>query len=319
MNAVILLLGLVLVIFGADLMVSGSVAVAKRYRMPQFLIGLTIVGIGTSMPELVVSFIAGLEGKGAIAVGNVVGSNLANTLLILGTAALIRPLSISPAAIKTDIPYNILATIILFLMCFGFTFWKDPHAGILSRFDGIILLVLFCVYMAYSFKTTPKTEVPSPDTVQKPPMALWKAALFIAGGLAALIVGGRWFVNGASGVAASLGISEAIIAITVVAIGTSLPELATSVVAAVKGNTQLALGNVIGSNIFNICLILGISATVKPINAAGILPLDLLAPIVAAVMLWLAAYTFRGRRVNRADGAIFLAVYIAYITYLALR
>lgn len=319
MNAVILLLGLVLVIFGADLMVSGSVAVAKRYRMPQFLIGLTIVGIGTSMPELVVSFIAGLEDKGAIAVGNVVGSNLANTLLILGTAAMIRPLSISPAAIKTDIPYNILATIILFLMCFGFTFWNAPHAGILSRFDGIILLVLFCVYMAYSFKTTPKTEVPSPDTVQKPPMALWKAALFIAGGLAALIVGGRWFVNGASGVAASLGISEAIIAITVVAIGTSLPELATSVVAAVKGNTQLALGNVIGSNIFNICLILGISATVKPINAAGILPLDLLAPIVAAVMLWLAAYTFRGRRVNRADGAIFLAVYIAYITYLALR
>lgn len=319
MNVVILLLGLVLVTFGADLMVNGSVAVAKRYRMPEFLIGLTIVGIGTSMPELVVSFIAGLEGKGAIAVGNVVGSNLANTLLILGTAALIRPISISPTAIKVDIPYNIFATVVLFLMCFGLNFRSAPQAGILSRFDGIVLLLLFVIYMAYSFRTTPKTAIPSDNGDQKPPMPLWKAALCIAGGLAALIIGGRWFVNGASSVAASLGISEAIIAITVVAIGTSLPELATSVVAAMKGNTQLALGNIIGSNIFNICLILGISATVKPVNAAGILPLDVIAPLAAAVLLWLAVYTFKGRRVNRVDGVVFLAVYIAYVVYLAMR
>lgn len=319
MNVVMLLGGLILVIFGADLMVSGSVAVAKRYRMPEFLIGLTVVGIGTSMPELVVSFIGGLEGKGAIAVGNVVGSNLANTLLILGTAALIRPISISPAAIKTDIPYNIFVTVVLFFMCFGFTFWNSPQAGTISRLDGIILLLLFTVYMIYSFRTTPKTIVPADGKNPTPPMPLWRATLCIVGGLGALIAGGRWFVNGASSVAASLGISEAIIAITIVAVGTSLPELATSAVAAVKGNTQLALGNIIGSNIFNICLILGISATVKPLNAAGIFPLDILAPLVAVVALWLSTYTFRGRRVNRVDGMVFLLIYIAYITYLVIR
>ena len=320
MNVLLLILGLVLVIAGADCLVNGAVAVAKRYRMPEFLIGLTIVGIGTSMPELVVSLIAGIEGKGGMAIGNVVGSNLANTLLILGAASLIQPISISPATKRIDIPYNILVTLVLFFMCFGFTFRHYPTGGVITRWKGILLLALFAGYMAYSFRTATKgrTETAqAAETGSRP--ALWKSVLLILFGIAGLAFGGRWFVGGASGIALSLGVSETVIAITMVAVGTSLPELATAIVAAIKGNTQLALGNVIGSNIFNICLILGISSIVAPLDVTGLHPTDILAPLAAALMLLLSVYTFRGQRINRADGALFLALYIGYIAYLLLR
>jgi len=303
MNVLLLILGLVLVIAGADCLVNGAVAVAKRYRMPEFLIGLTIVGIGTSMPELVVSLIAGIEGKGGMAIGNVVGSNLANTLLILGAASLIQPISISPATKRIDIPYNILVTLVLFFMCFGFTFRHYPTGGVITWWKGILLLALFAGYMAYSFRTAAKgrTETAqAAETGSRP--ALWKSVLLILFGIAGLAFGGRWFV-----------------AITMVAVGTSLPELATAIVAAIKGNTQLALGNVIGSNIFNICLILGISSIVAPLDVTGLHPTDILAPLAATLMLLLSVYTFRGQRINRADGALFLALYIGYIAYLLLR
>lgn len=320
MNVVILILGLLLVIVGAEFMVNGSVAVAKRYRMPEFLIGLTIVGIGTSMPEMVVSLFAGIDGKGGIAIGNVIGSNLANTLLILGVSGLLRPISISPTTRTRDIPYNLFVTIVLLVICFGFTFWQSAHQGVITRWEGVILLVLFAGYMIYSFRTSKKTDISEKEgDNQKPAMAMWKALLLVITGIAGLALGGRWFVTGASGLALSLGISETVIAITIVAIGTSLPELATSVVAAIKGNTQLALGNIIGSNIFNICLILGVTSLVKPIHTGGITPVDIVAPLVAAVMLWISVYTFRGRRINRADAAIFLLAYIGYILYLLMR
>lgn len=317
MNVLTLLLGLFLVILGAQFMVDGSVAVAKRYRMPEFLIGLTIVGIGTSMPELVVSVVAGLEGKDSIAIGNVVGSNLANILLILGATALIRPVSISPASMRTDIPYNIILTVVLLFMCFGLTFLHGTPTGSISRPEGIILLLLFAGYMVYSFRHTPRTT--SSGEAAAPVMPMWKAVVKIAAGLAGLIFGGRWFVNGASGVAESLGMSQAAIAITIVAIGTSLPELATSVVAAVKGNTQLALGNVIGSNIFNIGLILGVASLITPLSIGTITIWDIVVTLLAGIMLWLSCYTFHGRRVNRADGALFLAVYAGYMVYLLAR
>lgn len=321
MNVVILILGLVMVILGAEFMVNGSVAVAKRYRMPEFLIGLTIIGIGTSMPEMVVSLFAGIDGSGSIAIGNVIGSNLANTLLILGISALIHPISISPTARKVDIPYNLFVTIVMLVVCFGFTFWQSTQEGIITRWEGLILLALFAGYMTYSFRTSKREDIieKSDDEDKKKPMAMWKAFILIFAGLAGLIWGGRWFVTGASEIALALGISETIIAITIVAVGTSLPELATAVVAASKGKTQLALGNIIGSNIFNICLILGVTSLVKPIPTGGILPFDIIAPIIAAVMLWISVYTFRGRRINRADGAIFLLAYIGYIIYLTLR
>ena len=329
MNLLMLLLGLVLTILGADYLVNGSVAVAKRFHMPEFLIGITIIGIGTSMPELVVSVTASLSDRGSIAIGNVLGSNLANTLLILGAAALIRPVAFSRDALRVDIPFNIAASVVLFAVCFGFG--ARSHGGTISRFDGILFLLMFAVYMIYSFRvasknnlqqTQPSGQIQTDDQTPadgQNEMPLWKATIFIAGGLAGLIFGGRWFVNGASGLAAALGVSETIIAITIVAVGTSLPELATSVVASVKGRSQLALGNVIGSNIFNICLILGVSATVRPLDGAGIMLSDMLAPLIAIVLLWISAFTFKGRKVNRIDGAIFLAVYIAYIIYLTLR
>lgn len=317
MNILILLLGLVLVIFGAQFMVSGAVAVAKRHHMPEFLIGLTIVGIGTSMPEMVVSLVAGIQGSGGIAIGNVLGSNFANILLILGVAAIIHPISIGPSARKADIPYNIFVTVVLLVMCFGFTFWRGQQGGVITRWEGGLLLLLFVVFMIYSFRTSKRediVEVSSED--DKPQMKMWKAALFIVGGLTGLILGGRWFVTGASNLALAMGISETIVAITVVAVGTSLPELATSIVAAAKGNTQLALGNVIGSNIFNICLILGVTSIVNPLSVADVTQWDVIAPLIAAVMLLISIRTFRGRRINRADGVIFLLVYAAYIIFL---
>ena len=318
MNLLLLLIGLTLTIFSADCLVNGSVAVAKRYHMPEFLIGITIVGIGTSMPEMVVSLTAAVSGKGSIAIGNVLGSNLANTLLILGAAALVRPVAFSREALRNDIPFNILASVVLFAACFGF---RPPfRGGIISRTDGIVFLVMFAAYMIYSFRTASKNNSQQDHHPQEQTeMPLWKSAVLIAGGLAGLIFGGRWFVNGASGLAASLGVSETIIAITIVAVGTSLPELATSVVASVKGRSQLALGNVIGSNIFNICLILGVSSTVRPLDGTGIMLSDILAPLIAIILLWISAFTFKGRKINRIDGAVFLAAYIAYIVYLTLR
>lgn len=318
MNALILILGLVFVIFGAQFMVDGSVAVAKRYRMPEFLIGLTIVGIGTSMPEMVVSLIAGIDGNGSIAIGNVVGSNLANVLLILGLSALIRPIDISRATLRIDIPYNILVTAVLLFMCFGAAFWRG-NGGVISRFDGIVLLLLFAGYMTYSFRTASKTEILEDAAEQAMPMKMWKAVTLIIVGLGGLVLGGRWFVSGASAIAAALGVSDAVIAITIVAIGTSLPELATSAVASFKGNTQLALGNIIGSNIFNVCLILGVSSMVRPISTTGITPWDIVAPIGAGIALLISAYTFKGNKINRADGALFLLLYTGYIVYLIMR
>ena len=318
MNVFLLILGLVLVIVGADALVNGSVAVAKRYRMPEFLIGLTVVGIGTSLPELVVSLIAGIEDKGGMAIGNVVGSNLSNTQLIHGEAALIQPINISRSTQRIDIPYNMLVTLVLLIMCFGFAFWQHPAGGTITRWEGILLLGLFVGYMVYSFRTADREEA-DPKKESTPPRALWKALLLIVAGLAGLVAGGRWFVTGASGVAAALGISETVIAITIVAVGTSLPELATAIVASLKGNSQLALGNIIGSNIFNICLILGLSSVIAPLDAASIRLADIAAPLVATLLLWLSVYTFRGRRINRADGALFLAFYAGYIVYLVLR
>ena len=320
MNLLLLIIGLVLTVVGADWLVNGSVAVAKRYHMPEFLIGITIVGIGTSMPELVVSLFASLSGRGSIAIGNVLGSNLANTLLILGAAAVIRPIHFSSGAIKTDIPYNILVSVILLFMCFGFWFWEPHHGGTIARIEGAILLALFVLYMFYSFRTAANNNSnisDIPDVQQDIP--IWKSLIAIVAGIGGLALGGRWFVNGASGLAAALGVSETIIAITIVAIGTSLPELATSVVASIKGRSQLALGNIIGSNIFNICLILGISSVARPLDGAGIMLIDVMVPLAAVIILWISAFTFRGRCINRTDGVIFLAAYIAYVVYLALR
>lgn len=318
MSILILFAGLALILLGAQFLVDGSVAVAKRFRMSEFLIGITIVGIGTSMPELATSLVGTLADKGDIAVGNVIGSNIANTFLILGATALIRPVIIERSTQRFDIPFNILISVMLLVMCFGFAFWLPGSKGYVSRGEGALLLGMFIFYMTYSFGTAKKTVQSEPEG-DKPAkkIAMWLAVLMIAGGLVALIFGGRLFVRGAVSIAQALGVSESVIAISILAVGTSLPELATSVVAAIKKNTQLALGNIIGSNIANIALILGVCGTVRPLRIESVALTDFGMLILASVVLLISVFTFRKRTLDRPEGVIFLLIYFAYIYIIA--
>ena len=296
----LLVLGLALVVVGADFLVDGSSAIARRLGISEFVIGLTIVGMGTSAPEMVVSLIGAIQGNGDIAVGNVLGSNIFNTLLILGVTALILPMDILRENRRRDIPMNLAGTLILIgLGCWGMG---------LSQLDGAILLALFATYMVYCFHSG-KDSTPSADTAadEKSP-AVWLASLMAVGGLAALVLGGHWFVNSATSLAGQLGISDKFIAITILAGGTSLPELATCVAAAVKKKGQLALGNIIGSNLFNILLILGGSALIHPLSFQDISYVDLGALLVSALALCTCLFVGRRNQLDRLDGALFVAL-----------
>lgn len=308
----LLLLGLALVVVGADYLVDGSSAIARRMGISEFVIGLTIVGMGTSAPEMVVSLIGAVQGNGDIAVGNVLGSNIFNTLLILGVTALILPMDILRENRGRDIPMNLAGTLILI----GLGLWGMG----LSRIDGAVLLALFIAYMWYCFRSGKDTVSPASEAVseEKSP-ALWLACLMVAGGLAALVVGGRWFVNSATALAGRLGISDKFVAITILAGGTSLPELATCIAAAVKKKGQLALGNIIGSNLFNILLILGGSALIHPLSFQDISYIDLGALLVSALALCSCLVVGRRNQLDRLDGACFVALWLAYMTYLIIQ
>ncbi len=323
---------LALIIVGARFLVDGSSAVAARFRVPEFVIGLTVVGIGTSTPELVVSLTSALEGKADMAIGNIVGSNIANVLLILGLTALIRPVAVSRHNTRFDIPYNILITFLLLLFCFGFRF-GGHLTGTIDRAEGIVLLVLFVLYIYLSFRYGKRTaDNPSAPpagkqvkTIGKPTRPrynewlskyLWLDIVLVAAGLAALIWGGKIFVGSASDLARRMGISESVIAITLMAVGTSLPELATSIVAALQKRSQLALGNILGSNICNIGLILGVCAVITPLGTGDITPLDIWTILLSAFYLLISVFTFRRSEIDRADGAVYMATYIAFIWYL---
>ena len=310
-DIILLVLGLALVVVGADYLVEGSSAIARRLGISEFVIGLTIVGMGTSAPEMVVSLIGAIQGNGDIAVGNVLGSNIFNTLLILGVTALILPMDILRENRRRDIPMNLVGTLILIgLGCWGMG---------LSQLDGAILLALFAAYMIYCFHNG-KESAPSADPApeEKSP-ALWLASLMAVGGLAALVLGGHWFVNSATSLAGQLGISDKFIAITILAGGTSLPELATCVAAAVKKKGQLALGNIIGSNLFNILLILGGSALIHPLSFQDISYVDLGALLVSALALCTCLFVGRRNQLDRLDGALFVALWLGYMTYLIIQ
>jgi len=318
-----LILGLVMIILGAQYLVDGSTAIAKKLRMSQFLIGLTIVGIGTSMPELVVSVIGAIQGKGDIAIGNVTGSNLANILFILGLTALIKPVSITRSTLRFDIPFNIFASVLLLFFAFGFNFWKSTATGVITRWEGLIFLALFVFFMVYSFVTGKKdgadAEQENESDKKKKKIPVWLMVIMIVGGLAALVTGGNLFVRGATHLAQALGVSQAVISITVLALGTSLPELATSIVATIKGNTQLALGNIIGSNLFNIFLILGVSSVISPLETGTVAPMDMYVNILASLLLLASAFTFKKNKLDKGEGIMFLLVYVAYIYLLVSR
>ena len=309
---ILFLVGLALVVFGADYLVEGASAVARKFGLSEFVIGLTIVGMGTSAPEMVVSFIGAAQGNADIALGNVVGSNIFNTLLILGITALILPMAITKENRRRDIPMNIVTVAVLILLGLEHTIFGAGTDG-LSRLDGGILLALFIGYMWLSFKTS------SPDAdsaAQTRQLNIWMAILFILGGIAALIFGGRLFVNSAVSIAHTLGVSDKFIAITILAGGTSMPELATCVAAAVKKKGQLALGNIIGSNIFNILLVLGGSALIHPLSFEDISFVDMGVLLVSALVLWTSCLVGKKNKLDRLDGALFVLIWAAYMAYL---
>lgn len=317
MDYLYLIIGLGILLLGAEFLVDSSVAIAKRAKVSSFVIGLTIVGMGTSSPELCVSLSAALQGSGDVAMGNIVGSNICNVFLILGLSVVIAPFAIQKNVVRRDIPFSILAAILLPLLLY--IPFSDSAERILSRFDGILLLILFFAYIAFTVvmsRKQPSSDEATSRLSGKPVMLLVLIALISLGGL---VGGGKLFLYAAENLAKAWGMSDAVIAITVVAVGTSLPELITSVVAALKKNSDLALGNVIGSNVFNILFILGLSSTVKPLVTTGIRFEDFAVMIFAALCTFLVAFTFRKRYFDRIEGILFLLCYVGYTAYLLLR
>lgn len=311
MEYIILLIALAGIVMGADLLVAGAVSIARKFKVSDFVIGAAIVGVGTSMPELVVSFIGAVKGNADVAIGNVVGSNIFNVLGILGLTALLFPIAIDKANMKFEIPLCIGVSIILTVFAFNFF---NGSATCIGRLDGLALLAMFTVFMWYSFyrdKKNASTEETTTTTADSTP--IWLAIVKVLGGLAILITSCDFFVDNAVAVAKSFGVSDAIISLTLIACGTSLPELAASLAAAVKKNTQLALGNIVGSNIFNITLILGLSSQVMPLTSAGITIVDYLVMIAAALLTLL--FGFFGK-IGRLGGAVMFICFIIYNIYL---
>lgn len=308
----ILLAGLLLILFGANWLVDGSSSVAKRFGISEFVIGLTIVGIGTSTPEMVVSFLSSLQGKADMAIGNIVGSNIFNTMMILGVTAMISPLVITRSNLKKDIPLNIIVTIILIVLGMNFTLFGQGKDQ-LCRIDGAILLAIFVWYLWSSFKSD-TTDEEEGEGIKE--YSILMSVILIIGGLAALIFGGRLFVNSATELAKMFGVSDKFIAITVMAAGTSMPELATCVVAALKGRGQLALGNILGSNISNILLILGGAALINPLSFNGMTYVDLGAVLLCSVFILVSAYLFKKNQLDRFEGAVLLLMEAGYMWYL---
>lgn len=310
--------GLVMILVGSDWLVDGASGVARKYGISEFIIGMTIVGIGTSMPELVSSVISAVQGHGDMALGNVTGSNICNILLILGVTALISPIKYTRSNIRKDVPFAILVSLFLIVMLYnGFGLFGEMGTPGISRVDALYLLSIFAVFMIDSFRSAKNGAEEEVEMVK--PMPMGKAVVFILLGLAGLVFGGRVFVDHTVSIAERFHVSEAFISITLMAVGTSLPELATCVVAAMKGKNQLALGNVIGSNIFNISLIIGTSAVISPFEIQSISTVDMAMVMVAVVLLWLAAFTFKKKTLDRVEGAIFLLAYVAYIAYLSMN
>lgn len=301
LNILFIVIGIVLVLWGADRLTDGAVAVAEKMKMPQIVIGLTIVAMGTSMPEFCVSLISALKGTSDLAVGNIVGSNIFNTLLIVGVSALVAPMSIMKTTVRKDIPFALVASALLLIMCLD---------GDISRIDAAILFVMFLIFMYITLRGA-KVQGTDVEEKEKKAMATWLSVVWILVGLACLIGGSNLFVDGATAVATKLGVSEAVIGLTIVAGGTSLPELATSVVSARKGNSGIAIGNVLGSNVFNILAILGLTGVISPMTLKGITMTDLSMMVISIILIWL--FSFTKYKIERWEGAILTAVFVGYI------
>lgn len=307
---VLLIAGFVLLIKGADLFVDGSSSIAKKLRIPGIIVGLTIVAMGTSAPEAAVSISATFKGSNEIAVGNVVGSNILNLLLVVGVSALIRPMKVDKSILKVDFPVEMISAVVLLLLCMG-------SSLVINRIEGIILFAMFVTYMIITIRRALKYRQNTVENPDEETMSWLKSVLFVVIGAAAVIAGGQLTVNSAKTIAESWGVSETLIGLTVVALGTSLPELVTSVIAAKKGESDMALGNVIGSNIFNIFFILGMTGTIHPIKVDMVSIYDIAVLIVISVISFIFAAT--RKKIARAEGVSMLVMYSAYTAYIIAR
>lgn len=304
LNLIFIVVGIALVLWGADRLTDGAVALADRMGISQVVIGLTVVAMGTSMPEFTISLLSAIKGTTGLAVGNVIGSNIFNSLLIVGTSAVVAPMMILKSTVRKDIPFALVASMMLYLL---------SQDGQISRWDAAILFVFFMIFMTITIKESKSADSKKEDTQIKS-IKVWKAVAFLLIGLTGLILGSNIFVNGATKLATTLGVSDAVIGLTIVAGGTSLPELATSVVASRKGNSGIAIGNVLGSNVFNILMILGITGLITPMSIHGITQVDLTMLVVSMILLWL--FSFTKYKIERWEGAILSILFIGYIIYL---
>lgn len=315
-DALLLVGGLLLILWGANALTDGAASVAKRFQISNLVIGLTIVAFGTSAPEFVISFISALNGSAELSIGNVVGSNIFNCLMIVGVTAIVAPIPVGKGTLAKEIPLCVLSSIVLFL-CANDVLLDGGASNVISRSDGLMLLCFFAIFLGYTFAIAKNGNGEDEGEIRSFPV--WKSVLFILLGLGALIGGGQLFVNGASGIARSLGVSESVIGLTLVAGGTSLPELATSVSAALKKNPGIAIGNVIGSNLFNAFAVLGASATISDLPLGGITNFDFITLIVASVLLWIAGFFMGKRIITRPEGIFLILCYVGYTTYLIMQ
>ena len=315
-DALLLVGGLLLILWGANALTDGAASVAKRFQISNLVIGLTIVAFGTSAPEFVISFLSSFNGSAGLAIGNVLGSNVFNCLMIVGVTAVVAPIPVGKGTLAKEIPLCVLSSIVLFL-CANDVLLDGGASNVISRSDGLMLLCFFAIFVGYTFAIAKNGNGEEEGEIRSFPM--WKSVLFILLGLGALIGGGQLFVNGASGIARSLGVSESVIGLTLVAGGTSLPELATSVSAALKKNPGIAIGNVIGSNLFNAFAVLGASATICDLPLGGITNFDFVTFIVASILLWIAGFFMGKRIITRPEGIFLVLCYVGYTTYLIMQ
>jgi cation:H+ antiporter len=308
------IVGFVILIKGADLLVDGASAIARGFNISDLVIGLTVVAFGTSTPELFVNIVASAGGNTEIAIGIILGSNICNVLLILGICAIICPLTVSKGTVWKEIPFSLLAVIVLGLMA-NDRMIDGGGSSLLTRIDGLVLLAFFTIFLYYSFSIARAVEGME-ELLPVKPLSLAKSFLLIITGLVGLALGGKWIVDGAITIAGSIGMSESLVGLTIVAVGTSLPELATSAMAAYKKNVEIAVGNVVGSNIFNIFFVLGISATINPLPFRAQSSLDIGVVIVSSLLLFLFMFTGKKRSLDRWEGIVSLFLYSGYITFL---
>lgn len=312
-HVILLLVGLVLILSGANFLTDGAAALAKRFNISSLVIGLTIVAFGTSAPELTVSVVSAINGSAELAIGNVVGSNIFNILMIVGVTAVVAPIRITRGTLTKEIPLAILSSVVV-LICANDLFLGTGTENVINRADGLLMLCFFLIFLGYTFAIAHNYS--DEESAEIKSLPVWRCVVYIIGGLAALIFGGRLFVDGSSEIARSLGVGESIIGLTLVAMGTSLPELATSVVAALKKNPEIAIGNVLGSNLFNVFFVLGASAAISPLPLGGITNFDLLYLLGASVLMFFVGKYHKERMITRAEGIVMILAYVIYTGYL---